>query len=219
MKYAIAFALNLLFFNQLLGVPATNFHPFEAEVRSESEPVRYRLDPTRSKFMVTAPRGGLAWFKGKSHYIAARDFEGEADLTLDALNPASLTITVKSASLAETGAAFTDQQKAIIKKELEEIVLETAKYPEITFKSTAVKGQMKNGAFDVEITGDLTLHGVTRPITIPASVTVNGDTIEARGEFKINRKNYNVNATNAFNGLVRVRHTLKFTFDIIGRKI
>ena len=147
--------------------------------------VRYRLDPSKSTFMVHANRAGLAWFKGHSHRIAAKDFSGEATLTLDALNPASLEITVKAASLEETDPVFTPQQKAIINKEVNELVLETAKYPEITFKSTGVKGAAKNGAFDVKISGDLMLHGVTKRIEIPATVTITGDTMRAVGEFQI----------------------------------
>lgn len=181
--------------------------------------VRYRLDPSQSKFIVHADRTGLAWFKGKSHLIVPRDFSGEASLSLDALNPASLEMNIKSASLEETSSVFTAQQKATIKKELETIVLETAKYPDITFKSTDVTGTMKNGAFDVKIGGDMTLHGVTRHITIPATVTVNGDTLRATGEFSLDRKKFNVNATSAFKGLVKVKHKLKFTFDIVGKRI
>lgn len=188
-------------------------HPDAAEV------VRYRLDPARSTFMVHADRSGLAYYKGHSHRIAARDFDGEASLSLDAVKAASLRITVRAASLEETDPVFTAQQKGIIKKELDELVLESAKYPEITFKSTDVTGGMNSGVMNLRIGGDLTLHGVTRHIEIPATVTIDGDTIRARGEFKLNRKKFGVNATNAFHGLVRIRHTLKFVFDIIGQKI
>lgn len=169
--------------------------------------------------MVHADRAGAGWFKGKSHRIAVRDFSGEASLSLDAVNPASLTMDIKSASLVETGAVFTDQQKGIINREVNELVLETAKYPDITFKSTEITGKLKNGAFDVRVKGDMTLHGVTRTVTIPATVTVDGDTFHATGSFKINRKNFNVNATEAFHGFVKVRHTIKFVFDIVGEKI
>jgi polyisoprenoid-binding protein YceI len=181
--------------------------------------VRYRLDPSQSKFIIHADRTGLAWFKGKSHLIAPRDFEGEASLSLDALNPASLQMTIRSASLEETSDVFTAQQKGIIKKELNELVLETAKYPDITFKSTDVQGAMRAGAFDVKIGGDMSLHGVTKHIVIPATVTIDGDTLRAKGEFSLDRKKFNVNATNAFHGFVRVKHKLKFVFDIIGRRI
>lgn len=181
--------------------------------------VRYRLDPSKSTFMVHADRAGLAWFKGHSHRIAAKDFSGEAALTLDALNPASLQLTVNAKSLEETDPVFTPQQKGIIKKEIDELVLHTDKYPEITFKSTNVTGSMKNAAFEVKIRGDLTMHGVTRNIEIPATVTLSGDTMHAVGEFEVNRKKFGVNATSAFHGLVKVRHTIKFKFDIIGERI
>lgn len=181
--------------------------------------INFQLNPDKSTFMVHADRAGLGWFKGKSHRIAVKDFSGKASLSLDAVNPASLSIDIKSASLVETGAVFTEQQKNIINKEVNELVLETAKYPDITFKSTSVTGKMSNGAFEVRITGDMTIHGVTQKVTIPATVTVEGDQLRAKGEFSINRKKFNVNATEAFHGFVKVRHTIKFVFDIVGEKI
>ena len=181
-------------------------------------PVRFRLDPAQSKFIVHANRAGLAWFKGHSHRIAARDFSGVAELDLTSVNPASLELTVRAASLEETDPVFTPEQKKIINKELNEIVLETSKYPEIVFKSTDIKGSLVSGKFDVRITGDLTLHGVTRRIVIPATVTVNGDSMRAVGKFGIDRKDFGVNATEAFHGLVKVRHHLEFEFDIVGRR-
>jgi polyisoprenoid-binding protein YceI len=184
-----------------------------------SETVRYQIDAGQSKFMVTASRGGLAWFKGHSHHIAVRDFSGEADVSLNVINPASLQMTIRSDSLEETSDVFTPQQKQIINKELDEIVLESAKYPEITFKSTDVKGEFVNGAFQAKIGGEMTLHGVTRRVVIPATVTVSGDNLRARGEFEINRKKFKVNATNAFHGFVRIKHELKFTFDIVAHRI
>jgi Uncharacterized conserved protein len=180
--------------------------------------IRYKLDPSRSKFIVHAFRGGIAAFKGHDHLIAVRDFSGNADITIGLLNPASLEMTIRAASLEETSDVFTPQEKGIIKKELETIVLETAKYPEIIFKSTDITGSMKNGAFDVKIGGDITLHGVTQHIVIPATVTLDGDTLRAKGEFTLDRKKFNVKATTAFHGFVRVKHDLKFTFEILGRR-
>ena len=102
---------------------------------------------------------------------------------------------------------------------MKEIVLETAKYPEITFRSTDVKGGLKNGKFEVKIGGDMTLHGVTKHVTIPATVSVEGNSLHAVGEFSLNRSDFKVNATSAFHGLVRIKNGLKFTFDIVGRQM
>jgi polyisoprenoid-binding protein YceI len=180
--------------------------------------VQYRIDPAQSKFIAHASRGGLLWFKGHSHRIAVKDFDGTAELDLTAINPASLQMTVKTASLEETDPVFTPEQKKIIKKELDELVLEPAKFPEIKFQSTDVTAKPAQGKFDVRIGGNLTLHGVTKRIVIPATVTVDGDTLRAVGEFEIDRKDFNVNATDAFHGLVRVQHDVDFEFDIVARR-
>ncbi len=180
---------------------------------------RYQIDPSQSQFMVHAFRGGLLYFKGHDHFIKVGDFSGTVELTPSVVSPASLNMSIKTDSLEETGADFTAEQKGIIKKELNEIVMESAKYPEITFHSTEVSGTLNGAAYQAKIGGDIMLHGVTRHIMIPATVTFDGDTLRAKGEFKLNRKDFNVNATDAFHGTVRVKHDVKFTFDIAAHKV
>src|SRR5829696_3797795 len=181
--------------------------------------VTYTLDASQSKFMAHANRSGLLWFKGHSHHLAASEFEGQVELTPDTITPASLRLVVKAASLHETGADFTEPQKQIINKELKDIVLHPDQYPDITFQSTNVTAKaLGAGRYEVKINGNLTLHGVTRPITIPATITLNGSTLRAVGEFSIDRDDYKVKATSAFHGMVRVDDDIKFEFDILGRR-
>jgi polyisoprenoid-binding protein YceI len=179
----------------------------------------YALDSSQSKFFARAFAGGLLWFKGKDHLIAVREFTGQAQITPGSITPASLEITAKAGSMVETRDVFTEQEKQIINKELREIVLEPEKYPDITFKSTRVTGK-STGAdrYELKIEGNLTLHGVTRGITIPTEVTLSGNDMRARGEFSIDRDDFGVKATSAFHGMVRVRKKIEFTFDIVGHQ-
>ncbi len=182
-------------------------------------PARYRLDAGESKFIAHALRGGLLWFKGHEHLVGAHEFAGEAEINPDSIPAASLRLNVKTESMVETSSVFTEPQKQIINKELREIVLLPAKYPEILFKSTEVNGKSRGSdAYDLKIGGDLTLLGITRHIVIPAQVTLTGNDLRAHGEFSINRSDYKVKATSAVHGLVRVRDKIKFTFDIVGHK-
>jgi polyisoprenoid-binding protein YceI len=181
--------------------------------------VTYNLDASQSKFMAHANRSGLLWFKGHSHHLAASEFTGEVQLTPDTITPASLHLVVKAASLHETGADFTEPQKQIINKELKEIVFHPDQYPDITFQSTNVTAKNSGaGRYDVKIDGNLTLHGVTKRITIPALVTLQGDNLRAVGEFSIDRDDFNVKATSAFHGMVRVDDDVKFEFNIVGHR-
>ncbi len=180
---------------------------------------RYRLDASESKFIAHALRGGLVWFKGHEHLVAAHQFTGEAEITPDSIMPALLRLTIKTESMEETSSAFTDGQKQIINKELREIVLLPAKYPDIVFNSTDVTGKSRGkGEYDLKIGGDLTLLGVTRRTVIPTQVTLTGNDLSAHGEFSINRSDFKVKATSAMHGLIRVRDKIKFTFDIVGHK-
>lgn len=182
--------------------------------------VTYNLDPSQSKFMAHANRSGLLWFKGHSHHLAASEFSGRVELTPDTITPASLHLAVKAASLHETGADFTEPQKQIINKELKDIVLLPDQYPEIVFQSTNVTATKPAaaGSYEVKIDGNLTLHGVTKRISIPATVTLDGDKLRAVGKFSIDRNDYNVKATSAFHGFVRVDNDVHFEFDIVGHR-
>jgi polyisoprenoid-binding protein YceI len=70
---------------------------------------------------------------------------------------------------------------------------DVAKYPSITFKSTKVAKAGKDG---LKVTGDLTLHGVTKPVVLDVATTsaVKGMYGETRRAFaattKISRKDY-----------------------------
>ncbi len=197
--------------------PAAHFY---ASAQQSAALVRFNLDSSQSKFIAHGLRGGLLWFKGHEHLVAARDFSGEAQLNPNQITASSLRLTVKTDSMVETSDVFTQQQKEIINKELREIVLEPAKYPEIVFRSTAVSGQtVGSNQYNLKIRGDLAMHGVTRQIEIPAKVTITGNDLRAVGEFSIDRDDFNVKATSAFHGMVRVRGKVSFTFDIIGHRI
>lgn len=181
---------------------------------------RYSLIASQSKFIAHALSGGLLWFKGHDHLVAIRDFTGQAQLTPDSITASSLEITAKAESMVETSDVFTPAQKQIIDKELREIVLEPDKYPDIVFGSTSVTGKATtNNQYDLTITGNLTLHGITHSITIPTKVTVSGNALRAQGEFSIERSDFKVKATSAVHGMIRVRDKVKFTFDIMAHRV
>src|SRR5437867_2832996 len=191
----------------LAQMPGAN-QPMLAMARLGTGPfatARYRIDPKKSDLMVRAFSGGVLWFKGHDHFVRPSEYSGEVELTLGAITPASLRLTIRAASVEETRPIFTAPQKKIINKELNDIVLEPAKYPEIVFQSTEVTGKPnESGHFEAKIGGDLTLHGVTRHIVIPADVAIEGNSLRARGDVEFDRSNFNVKATSAMHGTIRV---------------
>jgi polyisoprenoid-binding protein YceI len=116
-----------------------------------------------------------------------RDFEGS--INIDRANPAKSNVefTIQAKSI-DTGSERRDNHLRGAD------FFDVEKFPTITFKSTAVAAKSKN-SFDV--TGDLTMHGVTKRVTLP--VTFLGFMKHPRGEkggFEIettlDRKDYGI---------------------------
>jgi polyisoprenoid-binding protein YceI len=96
---------------------------------------------------------------------------------------------------------------------------DVAKYPTITFKSKSVK---KAGADRLTITGDLTMHGVTKPVTLEATYTNDelkdpwGNTRRgASARTKLNRKDFDLKWNQTLeSGGVLVGDEVDITLDL-----
>ncbi|HKY06556.1 MAG TPA: YceI family protein [Blastocatellia bacterium] len=179
---------------------------------------KYSLDASQSRFIVRAFVGGLLSGFGHDHTIAIRDFTGEIELTQGSLEPASLQMTIKADSLA-----VIDKVKEKDRREIENTmrteVLETAKYPEIVFRSTRVDAlKTGEGTYSAKIWGELNLHGVTRAGLITAQLQFSGNTIRARGEFPLKQTDYNIKQVSVAAGTIKVKDELKFSFDMVAVK-
>jgi len=84
-----------------------------------------------------------------------------ADLVLDFANAARSTMAV-TLDIADASASFPFASQALKGPK----VLDAASFPEITFASTAVRAK-GDGA---EVDGDLTIRGITRPVTLAAQI-------------------------------------------------
>ena len=185
---------------------------------SAAADVRYVLDPRTSRFTVRAFASGMLSAFGHSPTIAIRDFAGEAQFSPDNLESASLRVTVKAASLGVTD-DVSDKDRREIEREMQEKVLESARYPEIVYACTGVSvDNPANGQYSIKLRGNLTLHGVTHSLTIPARVAVTGDMLRAFGDFSLRQSDYNIKPVSAIGGGLKVKDEVKFSFDIVARK-
>lgn len=117
------------------------------------------------------------------------DFAGT--INLDRANPtaSSVEFTIQAASI---DTATPDRDKHLRSADF----FDVEKYPTITFKSTKVAKTRTKDTYDV--TGDLTLHGVTKRITLPVVALGFGrDQWGERAGFelntKLNRKDFGIN--------------------------
>lgn len=165
----------------------------------------YTLDPNHSRIgfsarhaMVTKVRGQFDEFEGSAH--------------VDAANPAdsSITVAIKAASVT-TGQAQRDGHL----RTPDFFDIET--YPEITFVSTDVQ---RDGS-DWNVTGDLTINAVTKPVTIVFEETGSAQDpfgnlrVGFEGTVTINRSDWGLTFNAALEtGGVLVSEKVTLEFDV-----
>ena len=124
--------------------------------------------------VISNVRGEFGAYQGKL-------FLDEADVTKSTVN-ATIDVNSLNTKVADRDAHLKSAD-----------FFDVAKYPTMTFKSTKVA---KAGKDQLKVTGDLTLHGVTKPVVLDVSTSaeVKGMYGETRRAFaattKIDRKDY-----------------------------
>jgi polyisoprenoid-binding protein YceI len=89
---------------------------------------------------------------------------------------------------------------------------DAAKYPKATFESTEITpgstdAKAKNATHTV--TGNLTLHGVTKSIQFPVNIAVSSEAAALSSEFFLNRKDFQINYPGMANDLIRDEVVIK----------
>jgi polyisoprenoid-binding protein YceI len=180
---------------------------------------RFTIDASAGgRFTAKVGAGGALSAFGHEHTMALRAFSGEARLGSAGPEGGTLRLSVVADSVAEIGEKFSEDERKKINQDVHAKVLEAPKYPRIDFQGTAVSAtSLGENRYQVRIDGQLTLHGVTKPLTIPAEVTVRGDTLTARGEFTLKHSDYGLERLSAVGGLVKASDPIAFSFDLVGR--
>jgi len=98
-------------------------------------------------------------------------------------------------------------------------VLEDSRFPEIIYDcASAAARPIGSGQFKVALNGQLTLHGVTFPQAITATLSATGTLLRASGEFTIRQTDYNIKPVTIAGSMLKVKDELKCTFDISARR-
>lgn len=106
------------------------------------------------------------------------------DVVMDPNNPASakVRVTIDTSSI-DTGIGIRDNHLRSAD------FLDVQQYPTMKFESQSVEIAGRRAT----VTGELTIHGVTREIVVPVDVQMSETALVATGEFVVNRRDYGIN--------------------------
>jgi polyisoprenoid-binding protein YceI len=87
-------------------------------------------------------------------------------------------------------------EKALMQQHFNENYLESHLFPKAIFKGNVGNHQSvnlgKDGAYPLQVAGNLTIHGVTKPFTGTGQVSVKGGKISVSGMFDVIVADYNI---------------------------
>lgn len=87
-------------------------------------------------------------------------------------------------------------KNALMQEHFNENYMESNKFPKASFKGKVTNissvNFSKDGTYDVDVTGDLTIHGVTKPVSSKGTVSVKGGTVSAESKFNVQPSDYSI---------------------------
>lgn len=166
----------------------------------------WTLDPAHTRIGFVARHAMVTKVRGSFN-----EFEGTAEVDGNDLSASKVSLTIKAASIDTRN----EQRDGHLKSN---DFLAMDEHPEITFVSTSVA---TGGEGDVDITGDLTIKGTTKSVTVPfefdgvATDPFGNQRAGFEGKTVINRTDYGVNFNAALEtGGVLVSEKITLEFEI-----
>ncbi|MEO0324030.1 MAG: YceI family protein [Myxococcota bacterium] len=168
-----------------------------AEPAAEAEP-EPEAAPARQSLAISGEASKVEFTGAKvtgSHDGGFRDFAGTIDFDPATPTRSTIEVTIQTASI------FTDSDRLTGHLKSDEF-FDVENMPTASFRSTAIADGGEGEATHT-ITGDLTLHGVTKSISFPATVSVSDAEVAATSEFAINRQDFNITYPGMPDDLIR----------------
>lgn len=98
-------------------------------------------------------------------------------------------------------------------------VLDIARFPEIHFRSTKVMSMaVEENAFDLMITGTVSLRGAEREVTTKVHVTIEGRRLTASGRIELRHDQFGIKPVSAGAGTVKVANEIPIDFSIVAER-
>jgi polyisoprenoid-binding protein YceI len=142
----------------------------------------YKLGPSNASLTVRTTKAGLGGKLAHDLTLEARRWSGSVTFDKADLAASIIEVSVAAMSLVVIDSfggvkPLSDADRKAIVRNINEKVLQTNKYPDITFRSTAIRGT----ADTYTVTGDLTITGTTRPVSLAVTVDEGGQvTVRAK---------------------------------------
>lgn len=183
----------------------------------------YTINDEASDVRFLVYRSGLLAMLGHNHVVRAHGISGEIEARPEDFNTSGFQLNIPVSKFevdnpsdrAKEGKAFAEQpsDKAISETRqhmLSDRVLDAAHYPVIKVRSVSVSGTPGKAT----LVSQITLHGISKNVTVPTHIEVKGQKLVADGEFRISQREFGVTPFTAAAGTLRVKDEVRVKFHL-----
>jgi polyisoprenoid-binding protein YceI len=182
-----------------------------------ADPTSYQVDPAQSRVLIQVGKSGaFSFLAGHEHEVETHAIHGVVHFDPQDALRASVRVEIDAATLRVTGKGEPPGDVPKVQEVmLSNRVLDVRRYPTIVFQSRRVDRKSGDGrVLDLVLTGDLTLHNVTRSLPVPLTVRIEGDKLTASGHVAIKQTDYDIKPVTVA-GVVTVKDALEIAFTIV----
>lgn len=179
----------------------------------------YQVDPAASEVLIQVGKAGLFKFAGHVHEVAAPIADGRIEADVADLSRSSVTLTFQAGALRVTGKGEPpDDVPKVQAAMVGPKVLDAPRFADIVFTSRKVGGKaVSPSAYELQVEGDLALHGVTRALTVPVRIERAADgSLTASGRTVLKQTDYGIKPVSVA-GVVNVKNELDLSFRVVAR--
>ena len=178
----------------------------------------FSVDAKASLFTVQAFAAGMIAVVAHSPKFAIRDFDGEMEFERGSMQRASVRVTIRVGSLEIMDEVSKSERREIDRVMFDE-VLEKAMYPVVEYNSSRVTAtKTVENVFRLNVDGDVTLHGITRGVSLESQVVTGEESLRAQGSFSLMQSEFGLKIASIAGGSLKLRDELKFSYFILGRR-
>ena len=179
----------------------------------------YVIDASASAFQVHVGKSGVFGFAGHTHEVTADRFEGRVDADPDDLARSSVELSFEASGLTVSAQGEPEGDAPKVQEVMAgSKVLDVSRFPAIRFRSRQVSGRRAaDGAYELQVAGEVSLHGVSRAVTLPVRVELSGATLTASGRTTLAQRAFGIEPVTAGGGTVKVKNEVGVEFRIVAR--
>ena len=179
----------------------------------------YVIDASASAVQVHVGKSGVFGFAGHTHEVTADRFEGRVDADPDDLARSSVELSFEASGLTVSAQGEPEGDAPKVQEVMAgSKVLDVSRFPAIRFRSRQVSGRRAaEGAYELQVAGEVSLHGVSRAVTVPVRVELSGATLTASGRTTLAQRAFGIEPVTAGGGTVKVKNEVGVEFRIVAR--